>query len=524
MNIIDKVIAPFAPERALRRTQARRALKILNSGYSQHGASRIKNSLRGWFTRGSNADEDIVRNLETLRDRSRDLFMGTPLATGALKTIRTNVVGAGLRLNANIDFKYLGLTPEQAAEWEEHAEREFALLADTTNIDAGRRMTFGQLQGLAILSALMSGDAFAALKIKPRVGVPYDLRVALFEGDLVCNPMPIPPDTDIYGGIEQDADGEAIAAWVAKVYPRAATLSNVFKAQEWARIPFYGELTGRPNLLHITQDWERPGQRRGVPLLAPVMEMLKQLGRYSDAELMNAIVSAMFTIFVKSTTPQNPLQSGLPNWERAPQIDADDTAYQMGNGAIIGLADNEDISIANPSRANTAFEAFVKAFCEQIGAALELPKEVLLKAFDASYSASRGALLEAWKMFKMRRQWLIQTFCQPIYEEWLAEAVAKGRIIAPGFFEDAAIRAAWCGAQWYGPSQGHLNPLQEATAAKIRIEEELSTREREAAEFSGMGWEDIHPVRTREENERRRDGTIAPDNVFKHMPQPEDKQ
>src|SRR5690606_38961881 len=110
--------------------------------------------------------------------------------------------------------------------------------------------------------------------------------------------------------------------------------------------------------------------------------------------------------------------------------------------------------------------------------------------------------------------WIVQTFCQPIYEEWLAEAVAKGRIVAPGFFDDPVIRAAWCGAKWYGPSQGHLNPLQEANAAKVRIEEEISTREREAAEFSGESWEDIHPVRAREEAARRRDKTIKNPDEF----------
>lgn len=38
-----------------------------------------------------------------LRQRSRDLYMGSPLATGALKTFRTNVVGFGLRLKAQVD-------------------------------------------------------------------------------------------------------------------------------------------------------------------------------------------------------------------------------------------------------------------------------------------------------------------------------------------------------------------------------------------------------------------------------------
>src|SRR5690606_9277430 len=243
-------------------------------------------------------------------------------------------------------------------------------------------------------------------------------------------------------------------------HPLAVSVRDAARPNEWKRVPFFGARTGRPNLLHIAQDWERIGQRRATPLLSPVIETLKQLGRYTDAELMGAVVSSMFTVFVKSATPSTPIAPVIPLEQQVDQGDPD--SYELGNGAIVGLGDGEDVTIANPGRANTAFDSYVIAFCRQIGAAIELPYELLIKHFTASYSASRAALLEAWKMFHMRREWMVRTFCQPIYEEWLAEAVAKGRVHAPGFFDDPAVRAAWCGADWYGPSQGQLNPLNEA--------------------------------------------------------------
>lgn len=507
MNIFDKAIATFSPERALKRALARRRLEVLNTGYSHYGASTTKKSLVGWISQGGTPDQDIVDNLPLLRERSRDLYMGVPIATGAIKTIRTNVIGPGLRLNASIDYEYLGMTSEEADEWEVNTEREFRLWADSTSCDVTRRMTFGQLQGLAIISALSSGDVFAAMPVLPRPGSVYDLRISLIEGDRVSNPSIYDTSKNIYGGIEINSHGEAVACYIKR-----PTKPGSIEPPVWDRVEFYGSRTGRRNILHISQDWERPGQRRGVPLLAPVIETLKQLGRYTDAELMASVVAGMFTVFVRSETPETPLGQVIPPSE---QVDQDDPgSYELGPGAIVGLGDNEDITVANPSRQNAAFDLFVTAVCRQIGVALEIPYELLVKHFTASYSASRAALLEAWKMFRMRRTWIVQTFCQPIYEEWLSEAVAKGRIKAPGFFDDPVIRAAWCGAEWYGPSQGHLNPLQEANAARIRIEEEISTREREAAEFSGQSWEDIHPVRAREEAARRRDRTIKRPDEF----------
>lgn len=69
-------------------------------------AQASRKSLLGWISKGASPDEDIVDNLPDLRDRSRDLYMGSPLATGAIKTIRTNVVGPGLKLNAKLTTNF----------------------------------------------------------------------------------------------------------------------------------------------------------------------------------------------------------------------------------------------------------------------------------------------------------------------------------------------------------------------------------------------------------------------------------
>lgn len=48
---IDKAIAVVAPQTALKRTAARQKLQILNSGYSNYGASVVKNHLQDGFMR-----------------------------------------------------------------------------------------------------------------------------------------------------------------------------------------------------------------------------------------------------------------------------------------------------------------------------------------------------------------------------------------------------------------------------------------------------------------------------------------
>lgn len=509
MSLLDRVISSISPERGLRRMAARRTMDFLNTGYSHHGASKRKKTMVGWNSSGGSPDDDITENQKTLRERSRDLYMGSPLAAGAIKTIRTNVVGAGLKLNSHIDYEFLGISREQAQEYERSFEREFNLWANSTDCDAARMCTFGQLQGLALLSACHSGDVFATMPLIKRPGSIYDLRINLIEGDRVCDPEPKLRDKNIMGGIELDKYGAAVNCYIAKHHPESQQMGV---KKEWATVPFYGSKSGRRQVLHVMNDIERPGQRRGVPMLAPVIEAVKQLTRYADAEVQAAVISGFFTVFLETDAPEanlGELGGGIPEEDQLPKTDSEEeSSIELGNGSVVGLPEGMKANTANPGRPNAQFDPFVVSLCRWIGTGLEIPYELLVKHFTASYSASRAALLEAWKMFRMRRAWLVQTFCQPVYEEWLTEAILKGRVQAPGFFDDPAIRAAWCGSEWHGPSQGQLDPLKEANAARVRVDENFSTREKEAAELTGMDWDQLYETRVHEEKKRREGGLL----------------
>lgn len=424
--------------------------------------------------------------------------MTAPIATSAIKSTKTNVVGSGLKLKSRIDYEVLGITEEQSQEIEDKIEREFSLWADTNRCDALGVNNFFEMQGLYLMGELLNGDAFCIRKYEtPTKHMPYGLRLQLIESDRVCNPnlgvsvgnspyIAYSTNKDngneIYSGIEIDKGGKAIAYWICNQYPNAQAVGE-FKPLEWSRIEAYGENTGLPNIMHMFNA-ERAEQRRGVPVLAPVIETLKQLSRYTDAELMAAVISGMYTVFIKVDSPTDmPFGEAMP--DAYEPVEHNENEYELGNGAINVLGKNESIQIADPKRPSTSFNGFVNAMCKQIGSALEIPQELLLKEFNASYSASRAALLEAWKMFRMRREELARCFCQPVYEMFLTEAVASGRIPLKGFFQDPIIRKAWCGADWNGPAPGMIDPVKEVNAAKARIAEGLSTREEETMGLTG---------------------------------------
>jgi capsid protein len=152
---------------------------------------------------------------------------------------------------------------------------------------------------------------------------------------------------------------------------------------------------------------------------------------------------------------------------------------------VVDLAEGEEVEFANPMRPNPQFDAFVTSFLRQIGVALEMPFELLIKHFTSSYSASRAALEMAYHTFRRRRAWMVRNFHEPVYEWFMEEAVLLGRLDAPGFFEDPLMRAAWLNASWIGPVRISLDPKKDAEADKIDVEMRVKTREQVVQERTG---------------------------------------
>lgn len=429
------------------------------------------------------------------------LYMSSPVATSSIRINRTNVIGVGLQLKSNINREILGLTQEQAEAWQKRTEQEWSIWASNKSAcDATGLNDFYEIQQLALTSWLVSGDVFGLLKHSEATTLaPYSLRVHLVEADRIATPTNSgfdiasnwthgrDPKTKnrIFDGVEIDDGGRVVAYHIRSTYPYEQTGTET----KWTRVEAYGKETELPQIVHLMES-ERCDQYRGVSYLAQIIEPLLQLRRYTESELTAAVVESFFTAFIKTEadTSENPLGEmgeSDTNQERVGY----ENDYELGPGAMNMLAPGEDVVFGDPKRPAGGFNNFIRAICEQIGAALEIPADLLLKSFNSSYSASRAALLEAWKAFKMRRVWFVNDFCKPIYEVWLDEAIARGRIDAPGFFSDPLIRSAYLGADWIGPSQGMLDPTKEITAETLAVAQGFSTREQSTKRLNGGQWE-----------------------------------
>ena len=294
-----------------RLANAQRRTRANSGSETRHrGASRMIRSMLSWLPGlGSPRQDTPTGEREMLISRTRDAYRNHMLARAAVTRTATNVVGMGLTVRPNVDGEALGLNDDTADKLNDELARGFRLWAEDPNecdVEAG--LDFYMLQRLAFISALVSGDVFAMTPDDQRPGCLFGTKLQLIEAERVGNPLTdTPTESD---GVRVDRLGKPTHVRVCSGYPNDYTTS-----QEWDWYPIFGAQTGRRRILHLMNEKGRPGQVRGVPYLAPILEALQKLERFSQAELTAAVISAMFTVAIKHTATDDPdMSPGGPMW------------------------------------------------------------------------------------------------------------------------------------------------------------------------------------------------------------------
>lgn len=502
-NILDKAIAYFDPKRAQQRMVARMQIALVG-GYN--GARRDKSTTSTWNPFAGSPTSDAVEDLPMLRARSRDEMRNSAVASGALNGAVTGIVGTGLSATPAVDFVALGMTFEEAVAWNEETRRRFNMWAESEDCDAARVNDFYGIQELGQRTWLESGDAFVVTPRLPRRGRKR-LALQLVEGDRVCNPNGTRNSATLIEGVEIDpATQEAVKYHMAARHPGEVLGAG---ANTWTEVAARGAGTGRRNVLHLFKQ-VRPGQVRGMPWIAPILEPLKQLDRWTENELNAAVTSSIFSVFAKMDAQA--FQDIFDEEGESQQLVTDRSKWsgELESGKLINLLPGEELGSISSTRPNPEFDPFWIAIVRQIGMALEVPYEVLVMHFQSSYSAARGALLMAWKFYKGRRDLLAKKLCQPVYELWLADEISEGRIAAPGYFASEYARAAWHKCLWTGDGPGSIDPQKEVTAAKERVALGISTLAAESVLHDGVDWATKHRQRVVEINAQKADHIYTP--------------
>ena len=407
--------------------------------------------MKGWNPPTTGPNKAAV-GLQNIRNRARDASRNDWSGESAIQKWTTNLVGIGITPR----FKRIAdKTRKQAITdlWNEFV----------TKSDADGVLNYYGQQTLAVRSWLESGEVFVRRRYRrTNSGLPVPMQVQLIESDFV--PM---LDTDtwaglakgniIRSGIELDKNGQRVAYWVHKFHPGDGT--SEIGSQDLVRVP-------AEDIRHVFEP-KRPGQLRGVPVMASVLARLRNINDYDDAVLERQKLSNLFVAFITRTMPGadadidiDPLTNMPIEWAGGEPLAG------MQPGLTQELDPGQDVKFANPPEPGTTYSDYMRTSHLGTAAAAGVPYEVFSGDIANVSDRTLRVIIQEFRRFAEQRQWqiIIPMFCQPVIE-WFADAAALiGGISASEVKDVKRAEHAPHGWQYIHPVQDPQGKALEVTS------------------------------------------------------------
>lgn len=460
MNIIDKVISVFDPQRAIDRVLAREALR-------QYDAASTDRLNSDWQPAYGTAEQLATGQRDIIRGRARSAEMNSDLAESAVIAVLRNVIGQGIKPQAKVRSGKGKLNGNLNAK----IERAWAKWTEAKNADVRGLSNFYELQEMALRRMLYDGEI---LINKTAQGDYLPLSIQLIEAENIGATGMQNGKNNIINGVEVNEYGKPIAYHVYQSDPMGMRSFNTLRLT-----------TDQAFLLFKPT---RPSQIRGVSHLALVLKRIHDIDEYMDADLIAARVSACFSAFITSANSGRQIammqrdSKGRPNMVMAP-------------GTVQHLRPGESVSFADPKRnAGTASE-YSATQTRRISSGLGMSADIVARNINGNFSAARQNLLEDQKTFRQLQEFVIAHFCMPIWRAFIDALYLAGELPA----DYLANKDKYQEVSWLAPGWSWIDPVKEVTANKEAIKSGLTTLE-EVCAASGRDWEEVLEQRKLEQD------------------------
>lgn len=474
-------------------TEIRQAKRLANMNASAVRGSRapmisreggrFTGSMSNWNPRHISYPEE-GRQREVLTKRTNDLVANDPHACSLIESIVVNTVGPGLWPQSKPNFKRLGITAEQSKEIAEQAEWEFQLF--NREADASGVSDYYGIQFQNLWSLLVNGEYInLPLMITDDPSRRYRLAIQALDPSRMRTPSNILNTANVRDGIRLGDLGQPVSYFIAN--PPDGQMANSMFTTHFNELP--PKLGHRHVVMHRFHK-KTPEQVRGVSVLAPALSFFRNFADYMDYELLGAIIAASFPVWIEKNAAYD--AHGMQGVQQQNNADGTKTHHMSTPpGQVIYGNSGEKPHMLKGDRPNNSFEIFVETALRAFGAATGMPYEIVAKDFSkTNYSSARAALQEAWRVFELYQDLLVNFDCQPVWEMMFEEAVLRGRIKlpkgAPDFYE---FRAEYCAATWIGPARTNVDPVKEMVANIMGLNIGTTTRA-DICAGSNKDWEE----------------------------------
>ncbi|WP_442772691.1 phage portal protein [Paenirhodobacter enshiensis] len=391
MNILDRTIGFFAPEAGLRRIAAR----VQSSNLMNYDAASRGRRTYGWKAPATAADAAAFSSRARLRQLSRDMIRNRAYATRARDVVVANVVGEGIVPSIR------AASPNVKATVEDLLQRHLL----SQDLDALGEYDLLEMQQICMSTVFSDGEVLLRRRWRrgsygQGLALPY--QVELLEVDCLDTTVTSWGDNPVIEGVEYGPTGAIEAYHLYNEHPGAVL----------TRKPLQSSRVHWSDVIHIRR-FERAGQLRGVPWLAPVMMTLGEIADYQEAQILKQKISSLMAVMLKWTgSATRPADGGAAGLD------------QLAPGAIVSLPDGADAVPVNPPSIE-GYDEFMTWGLRTVAVGLGITFESLTGNLrQVNFSSAKLGRNEMDRLVRMwQRGLMIMQFGSGM-ERWFREGLA----------------------------------------------------------------------------------------------------
>jgi len=435
-------------------------------GRAYHAAKTSRLEV-GWIQAPTSIIEDLKAGLKTLRARSRESCQNNDYSKRWLCLLEENIIGdSGIILQSKVN-RANGRLNEPAVAAIEAAWKAWGKkgMCDVTG-----QLSWVDCQKLWIKSTARDGETLVRLIRGADNGFGFALQFLEIDRLDEAHSETLSNGNTVSMGVERDAFLKPVAYHLRTIgLTDGGRFSPVGPVE---RIP-------ADEIIHAgIQD--RADQPRFAPWNAAALIRLQYLSGYEEAEIVAARSASCKMGFLEQAMDATQEYGGdSTDVQGHPTIEAEP-------GSFPSLPPGYHMNAWNPDHPTTAFKDFMKAVLRGISSGLNMSYNALTSDLEGvSFSSLRAGELKERDSYRSGQRFVIDHFCDPVFEAWLMMAAFSKAIPVPADNIPAASAHAWQPRGW-----PWVDPLKDINANILAIKNGLGSRSMFLAE-RGLQFEDI---------------------------------
>ncbi|PTW53910.1 lambda family phage portal protein [Breoghania corrubedonensis] len=449
----------------------------------------------------SDSRDDIRRSWRQAASLALDIVQNSGRLKGMVDQVLADTVGVELVLNPQPDLAHLGYDQKETTDFIRLVKKRWKKYAwNAAECDFRGKFTLPQQVDIALRWHIVYGEVTGILDYMPAsVRRRYGIRT----GTKLClvPPTRLVQDTNEFAGLFQGVyhdDNGRVSAFLLEEKRNGFWTKVRYPARD-------GE--GRTAFLHVFDPVDATDVR-GISVMAAGIRKHLQHETLEDVTLQTSILQTFFAAVLTSDQPSADAFEALDAIKDIRGEDSSSSGSEyvsefVGylNGSLeraaesrltVGsdpqvshLAPGEDFEFKTANTPGPQYQPLSASLSRDMARSVGITYGALtMDHTNATYSSTRMENSSIWPVVARRRERIAAPVTQTVYELWLEEEIATGRLPLKGglaAFEANRDDVTW--AQWQGPAKPTADDLRSAKASSERLANGTSSVEIEAAEL-----------------------------------------